>query len=332
MTTHALVYPRAGDVVLQRHPDAAPGPGQLACVARLSLVSTGTELACLRGEFDDRTNWSEWVRYPFAPGYSMVAEVVDVGEGVTGFQPGDRICSPTPHTSRPIVDAREAVLLDEELADEHGVWASLAVTTQWALRRARVEFGERVAVVGAGLLGQLLVRYLSIAGAREVVVIDPVDTHLARAMAGGATEAIASPVHDLIATHTGRFDVVFDVTGHPSSFGPSSELLRPLGRLVLVGDNPRPSTQSLGPRIVADGITVVGVHSGTTTARPSAADPWSVEAMLGVYFDFVRDGRMDPLPLITDRVDAAESPDLYRSLLADRAGRLGILLDWSSLV
>ena len=51
----------------------APGEGEVRCRADVSLISTGTEGACLRGVFDPGTNWADWVRYPFRPGYSMAA-------------------------------------------------------------------------------------------------------------------------------------------------------------------------------------------------------------------------------------------------------------------
>src|SRR5690606_7270177 len=160
MTARAVRFPRAGDVVIDDIELASPGPGQLRCRALASLVSTGTELACLRGEFDQRTFWADWVRYPFSPGYSMVSRVEEVGAGVDGIRPGDRVFSFTPHASAFVIDAAEATALPAGVSDEQAVWSSLAVTTQWAVRRSGLVFGEVAVVVGAGLLGQLLVRYL----------------------------------------------------------------------------------------------------------------------------------------------------------------------------
>jgi len=74
-----------------------PGPGEVLCRAEKSLISIGTETHCLRGIFDPGTNWSEWVQYPFRPGYSMVGRVVKVGPGVSGFAEGDRLATSATH-------------------------------------------------------------------------------------------------------------------------------------------------------------------------------------------------------------------------------------------
>ena len=48
----------------------------------VSLISTGTEGWCYRGEFDTDTGWAKWVRYPFFPGYSNVGRGIKVGKDV----------------------------------------------------------------------------------------------------------------------------------------------------------------------------------------------------------------------------------------------------------
>lgn len=328
MRAQAVRFPRAGEVVVDEVELPDPGPHEVRCRARASLVSTGTELTCLAGEFDERSFWAEWVRYPFSPGYSMVSQVEAVGSAVTGLRVGDRVFSFTPHASAFVIDAAEATLLPDEVSDEQAVWSSLAVTTQWAVRRAAVALGEIVAVVGLGLLGQLLVRYVRLAGARRIIAVDPDAARCLLARAGGADVVLETDAAEAVGRLGGSVDAVFEVTGHPAVLAPASELVRPLGRLVLVGDAPRPSAQSLGPRIVRDGISVIGVHAGTASEVATSSDPWSSPVMLEVFLDFVRDGRMDPATLISREVAADAIPELYRELRADRGRELGILIRW----
>lgn len=330
MRARAVRFPRAGEIVVEDVALEPPGPRELRCRAVASLVSTGTELACLAGDFDERSFWAEWVRYPFSPGYSMVSRVEEVGSEVTGVSPGDRVFSFTPHASAFLVDAAEATVLPPEVDELQAVWSSLAVTTQWAVRRAGFAFGEVAVVVGLGLLGQLLVRYLRLAGARRIVAIDRDATRLELARAGGADETLAIDAADAVSRLAGAADVVFEVTGHPAVLAPASELVRPLGRLVLVGDPPRPSRQTLGPRIVRDGISIIGVHAGTAADVATPSDPWSVPAMLAYLHELMADGRMDLTPLVTRQLDSDDLPALYRGLREDRSRELGIVIRWDA--
>ena len=59
----------------------------------MSLISTGTECICYRGDLDEGTHWAGWVKYPFYPGYSNVGTVERVGEAVEGYEVGDRVFS-----------------------------------------------------------------------------------------------------------------------------------------------------------------------------------------------------------------------------------------------
>ncbi len=331
-----VVFPRPGVVEIREANVAPPGPREVTCRARISLVSTGTETFCLAGEFDPGTFWEEWVTFPFSPGYSMTADVVAVGSEVTDLSVGDRVALSTPHSHYITVDCALAIRVPDEVRDDEACWASLAVTTQLGVRRSHLELGETVGVIGLGLLGQLVVRYLRLAGARRIIAIDPDQGRLDLALAGGATSGIAVPAgqaEDAVRAATGGtlLDAVFDITGHPSAFTAASTLLRPLGRLILLGDSPKPSSQRLGPRIVADGISIIGVHAGTAPDRATLLDRWTQSEMTALFFDYVRDGRMNLAPLISHRMSPLDAPGLYAALSTDRSAYMGVLFDWSML-
>lgn len=330
-------FPRPGEVDVALAPVPVPGPGELLCRASATLVSTGTETFCLAGEFEPGTFWVEWVTYPFAPGYSMSARVAALGAGVSGFRVGDRVAVAAPHAAYACVDAATAVPVPADVTDEQACWASLAVTTQLALRRADLELGSSVGVVGLGLLGQLVVRYLRLSGARHVVAVDTDPDRLELARRGGATHlvrALAGDAEPAVRAATGGalLDAVFDMTGHPEAFAAASTLLRPLGRLLLVGDSPRPSAQHLGPRIVADGISIIGVHTATAATGATHLDRWTPQAMTALFFDYLRDGRLDVDALTTHHFSPEQAPAVYRELVADRSRYLGVYFDWTDVI
>src|SRR5262245_12587817 len=131
-----IVFPGPGSVELREAPVRQVGPGQVLCAARTSLISIGTETRCLRGDFEPDTSWAAWVRYPFNHAYSMVAEVIGVGDSVAVLQPGDRVAVSTPHRQYIVADAGDLWRIPDAVSDEDATWVFLGCTTQLAVRRA----------------------------------------------------------------------------------------------------------------------------------------------------------------------------------------------------
>jgi len=336
MDSHYIVFPTPNQVEVCQEEVGPPGPGQVLCAATKSLISAGTELNCLRGHFDPGTNWADMMRYPFRPGYSMIARVIEAGPGVTSLKAGDRITSRTPHSQFFALAAADAYRIPDGPTDEVATWARLAGTTQLGARRAGLQFGESVAVIGLGILGQLVVQYMALAGARRVIAVDLNPQRLALARAHGATHAVATDAasaRDAVAEITaGRMlDVVFDVTGHPAVLSAAMGLLHRFGRLVLLGDTPTPTQQVLGPGVVSNSLAILGIHG---TAHPDAWSelaPWSRPEMLDLFFDYLAQGRMRVADLVTHRYAPPDAPAAYDMLLRDPASALGVILDWTAL-
>jgi threonine dehydrogenase-like Zn-dependent dehydrogenase len=310
--------------------------GQVLCKARKSLVSIGTETFCLKGEYDPGTYWEEYVRYPFHPGYSMAAEVVAVAEGVSAWKVGDRVTSL--HEHRQFFVAREGELfaVPDDISDVEASWASLARTTQVGVRRAEPQLGETAVVIGLGILGQLVIQYLNLSGMRRLIAVDTSGPRGALARAGGATHLICGTAQEArgeIEAITGgsMADVVFDITGHPSVLSPATLLLRKLGRLVLLGDSPKPSLQALGPRIVGDSLSILGIHGFMYPEHPTPLNPWTAAAMTALFFDYLRQKRMDVAPLVSRMVSPLDAVATYEDLLAAPGGEVGIVFDWDAL-
>ncbi len=205
MKSKYIVFPDKRQVDVWEEEIAPLEADEILCAAEKSLISIGTELHCLNGVFEPGTNWYDWVKYPFRPGYSMVGRVIEVGEDIGGIKVGDRIANYGLHQQyykvklagvKKRFDIPEGIgiyVLPEAVSSEDGTWRSLAVTTQNALRRAQFQFGEVVAVVGLGILGQLVTQYLAAAGARIIIAIDLAEDRLELAAQHGATHTLQMP-------------------------------------------------------------------------------------------------------------------------------------------
>ncbi|MGG1516358.1 zinc-binding dehydrogenase [Paenibacillus oryzisoli] len=308
--------------------DATLGENEILCAAICSLISTGTELQCLRGVFDPGTNWSSWVQYPFHPGYSMVAEVLEVGTAVHHLQKGDRVFVESSHTQYFKAAAERAVLLPNEITPEQGVWVNLSKTTQLGVRRAELFLGETVGVIGLGPLGQLVTQYLYLSGAKEIYAMDPAESrvqlvadkpgiHRLAMDAGQARAQIAEQ------TKGRMLDVVFDITGHPAVLAQATQLVKPLGRVILLGDTATPSMQEMGRNVVSNSVSILGIHAQMNYKG------WHHPDMVALFLTYLTQGRMDVKPLITHRFSPLKAPQAYDLLVHNRSSAMGVLFDWT---
>ncbi|MGI6377259.1 MAG: zinc-dependent alcohol dehydrogenase [Anaerolineae bacterium] len=331
-----VCFPEATQVAVREEEVTSPQQGEILCQAESSLISIGTETYCLRGVFDKGTTWANWVRYPFRPGYSMVARVIGVGPGVEGYKEGDRVLASAPHAQYFRTTAANANPIPDGISPEEGTWGTLASTTQLAARRGQLELGETVAVVGLGMLGQLVTQYLRVDGARRIIAIDTVQGRLDMALAHGATHAINGFAEAALPTvkeiTNGRMlDAVWDVTGHPAALAQCIELLRRRGRVVLTGDTPTPSQQYLGPSTLGKSVSILAVHGNSSAPHFSELTPWTRDEIIALFYDLVLQKRMCVDDLITHRHSPVEAVEVYDRLVRDRTSSVGVIFDWSRI-
>ncbi|MFE3141371.1 NAD(P)-dependent alcohol dehydrogenase [Streptomyces scopuliridis] len=172
----------------------------------------------------------------------------------------------------------------------------------WAVRRAGVEFGDRVLVTGAGPIGVLVMQVARAAGATEVIVTDVNDARLDRALALGASAVIntAEQAPDL----TG-IDRLLECSAHPAALWQGLRTLRPAGRAIVVGQAP-PSV---------DGLPLAHLQRWeielSTAFRSAHAFPTAIA--------LAAEGRVDLAGVLTGRFPLDLAADALRAPGADPA-------------
>jgi 2-desacetyl-2-hydroxyethyl bacteriochlorophyllide A dehydrogenase len=104
-----------------------------------------------------------------------------------------------------------------------------------AVSRIGLQPADRVAVLGCGGIGQLLLQSARVAGATVDLAVDPVAERRNLAVASGAARGAAPEDVSPPATYSEKFDVVFEASGDPSSVARALDLVRPGGRVCVVG-------------------------------------------------------------------------------------------------
>jgi 2-desacetyl-2-hydroxyethyl bacteriochlorophyllide A dehydrogenase len=333
MISRTIVFDEANQATLTEQPLAAPPPGHLTVAATVSLISTGTELICYHGACDADTHWAAYAKYPHYPGYSLVGRVAKIGQGVYGFEPGQRVAVTASHRSH--VNLTPAQVwgqrIPDDISDEEAAWASLAVITQTGVRMAEHVMGDGAVVIGLGPLGQLVVQYLRLLGCQHVIAIDPVQARLDRALAHGATAAFCGMADAakefVLAECDGRLaDVVYDVTGHWAVLPTALPLARDHGKLILLGDSPHPSKQHLTYDVLSRQVQIIGSRSSWLPPQYVA---WAPQRMTDLFFTYLESGQMRVRDLITHRYDPRQAEEVYQALSAKRTDTMGVVFEWN---
>ncbi|RMH50191.1 MAG: dehydrogenase [Zetaproteobacteria bacterium] len=352
-----------GETLLADIPAPRVEPGGLLIASRASLISAGTErmlvdfgranlLQKARQQPEKvlqvvqkiRTDgvWStlDAVRskldQPLPLGYCNAGVVLE--SRADGFRRGDRVASNGGHAEVVAVPARLCAKIPDGVTDEAAAFTVLGAIALQGIRLLAPTLGERIAVIGLGLIGQLCVQMLRAHGCR-VLGVDPDPARCALARGFGAEVVAPSEGGDPVAAARAFSDgrgmdgVVITASARSDEIvHQAAQICRQRGRIVLVG--------------------VVGLHlrrddfykkeltfQVSCSYGPGRYDPeyeekghdypfglvrWTEQRNFEAVLELLADGRLDVAPLITERVEIDRALDAYRRLGA--VGSLGTII------
>jgi dehydrogenase len=261
---------------IQEVPKPEPGPNQVLIRIRASGICY-TDV--------HQTNGALPGDFPRILGHEPVGEIVAVGTGATARKVGDRVGVPWiqttcgrcewckrgkpmfceqqvgtsgaaqgGHAEYMLAFAGAAMLLPDGLSYEQAAPIFCAGYTVWSgLRWADPQPGERVAVVGIGGLGHLAVQYAKAAGFDTIAISrSPDKDTLIRQL--GADEIVRDGQG---LARVGGADVILSTSNSTDAMANSIQGLRPDGRFVAMGFEPKPLQLSLADLIMRR-IRIIG--------------------------------------------------------------------------
>jgi 2-desacetyl-2-hydroxyethyl bacteriochlorophyllide A dehydrogenase len=189
----------------------------------------------------------------------------------------------------------------DRVPDEAAVFTEPLAAALEILEQVHIAPSDRVLLVGAGRLGQLVAQALALTGAElQAVTRHPQQRALLHA------RGIATVQVDEIAPKS--FDVVIEATGSPSGLDHARDALRPRGTLVLKSTYADKVTFDMSPFVV-DEITIVGSRCG----------PFAPALRM------LASGGVDPTPLIAERFPLSRGIEAMQ--LASKPGVMKVLLE-----
>lgn len=310
-----------------------PGPREVLVQTRCSLISTGTELTLVGGGARPGSVWAGLSQYPRQLGYSNIGEVIRVGSGVDPRWIGKRVHSHAPHQAIALAPANKLAEVPPQVTDEAASFTTLAKVAMNAIRRGGMTWGERVAVIGLGVVGQLAARLSEVAGARRVFAAEPSTLRRSLLPSGGPYCLLdpspeASWSDEVLDEHGNLLDVVIEASGNPDVMTSAAELLRPMGRLVIASSPSGASTFDFHDACNRRSLIIIGAHSSHHPLEVHPSSPWTSSRHGELFLDLLATGRIEVESLVTHRISLRQGTQAYRALLADRREALGIVLTW----
>lgn len=361
-----------GTIELATLPVPAVKSGHLLIASRKTLISLGTERMLLQF---GRAGWIEKARQqpdkvkqvvrklktdgvmptmqavfnkldqPLPLGYCNAGVVLEVGKGVNGFKVGDRVVSNGNHAEVVCIPQHLCAKIPESVDDETAAFTVLASIALQGIRLIEPTLGEKVAVMGLGLIGLLGGQILRANGCRVIGYdLDPEKVALAKTYGieayclGGGIDPVEIALQ---MTGGNGVDAVL-ITAATKSNEPihqAPQMCRKRGRVVLVG--------VIGLELSRDDFYKKEISFQVSCSYgPGRYDPayekkgldypigfvrWTEQRNFEAILDLMADGRLTCKELISKIVPIAEAVAAYD--LVEKGDRiLGLLLDYPARV
>jgi 2-desacetyl-2-hydroxyethyl bacteriochlorophyllide A dehydrogenase len=324
LSGHAVVWPAPGFAELVRVEVPRAGDGEVTVEISTSVVSTGTE----RAQYLRLPNTS--VGFPHRPGYSAAGMVLATGADIAKVKPGDFVAvRSVPHMSVVTAPASSVHAVPADVLPEAAAMVQLGVICGQGVRRAAIERGEPVAVIGAGPVGALAHRLATASGAGPVTIVARSRVKEAIALAGGARRFIAA-TEQRGEVEAVAAPVVIEATGDPEALPLAVEAAAPGGRVVLLG-SPRGVTADVPlSAIRTKRLRVIGAHVETLRHESPLTGTEMYEREARSFLELIASGRVSVDDLVEVVIDPREADAFYRRLARDRE-IVGARFDWTLL-
>ena len=332
-TGRALVAVGNGEVEVQRIRIAPPGEWDIHVRLERSAISIGTESHIVRSTCADA---------PRILGYAPVAQVEEVGtEAARFFSKGDRVIyfgpdrtpngpahccgghqSPavlniSPETRDLLGPDQFCVKVPDGLSSEQAAFAGIAAVSSMGATMPGTKPGDKVLVLGQGLIGQFAAQHFRLRGA-EVAVSDLNAKRLAVSSVCGADHVLNASEQDTVeavrAIWSDGADIIADTTGSYPVIESTLNALTKRGRYVFLG------------WCKGANFNLERFHGQKVF---EAFFPWTLEGMHVLHsLRMLKQGGLRVDPLITHRASIAEASSVYEKILSTTEEHLGVVFNW----
>ena len=277
-------------------------------------------------------------------GYSVAGEVVAAGEGVTDLAPGDLVAcagaGQANHADFVSVKRNLVARLPKGCPVDMAASTTIGAIALQGVRRASPELGDRIAVVGLGLIGQITVQMLKANGCK-VIGLDLDPGRVARAGEQGLDAGASDPeefkglVRDLTGGHGADRTILTAATKSDAVINLGMEVTRRRGAVIIVGDVSLNVKRDIFYRKEIDLLMSTSYGPGRYDFSyevegrdyPYGYVRWTQNRNMQAYLEMIASGQLKIQPLIDRVITVDEAPTAYKELAkGGQALPMGVLI------
>jgi 2-desacetyl-2-hydroxyethyl bacteriochlorophyllide A dehydrogenase len=284
-----------------------------------SAISAGTEMLVYRGQFPHLTDSNDAVssdlNYPLAYGYACVGVVRETGIQVDKSLQGKLVFAFQPHTSHFILHPSSLILLPKGLSPENACFLPNMETAVNLVQDGAPILGERVLVLGQGVVGLLTASLLNEFPLDKIVIADHFELRRAASKGMNNVTAVNSNSEefqkDSSAYAQDKFDLIFELSGSPSALNDAISLTCFSGRVVIGSWYGQKRAEiDLGGTFHRSRIKLIS--SQVSSISPELSGRWDKARRFEVTWDALK--RIQPEKWITHHFAIEDASKAYQLL------------------
>lgn len=330
MKRTSLYFVGPQEVELREENLPAPAPGQAQVRSLCSAVSAGTEMLIYRGQAPQAlvadteiAALSGSLAFPLKFGYSMVGKVASLGTYVDASLQGQRVFAFNPHETAFNADVNDLQILPETCSNEDAIFLANMETAVGLIMDGAPRLGEKVVVLGQGVIGLLVTALLAQHPLDQLIAVDGIEMRRDFSRRFGAHECI-SPESQRLQDASGS-DLVYELTGNPEALNLALRLVGEHGRIV-VGSwyGTRQVPIHFGEMFHRGRVKIIS--SQVSQIEPALRGRWDKARRFEQAWKWLQ--KIRPSQLITHRFAFDDAPEAYQ-LLAEQPGKvLGVVFKY----
>lgn len=295
MNMKAIVFTELNKMEFQTVPVPKPKDGEVLIKVKASGIC-GTDPKILSGEYVGN--------FPLIPGHEYAGEVAELGPNIKKLKIGDRVAvdpnvqcgycefcqsgqvhlcenlfplgvlKPGGFAEYSVCPETHAFKLTDNISTEAGAMVEPLACSIRGIQMAKIKYGDNVVILGAGLMGNLLIQLCRVAGASKIIVSEPVASRRELALSMGADIASDPAKVDIYKvikdeTRVGA-NAVFEVAGRIDTAQSTIKMARRGGVVVLFGTCPPDKNIEINPFLLQENeLTVCSSYNNPCTHSPA---------------------------------------------------------------